>query len=265
MKGSDKWGQGKGPRIEIVLAALVVLALLGVYLLYAVGNGLTSGSQAGRVETVSTTGVSCNSAAIPQAAQLVQSDPRFASLSGGACYNYMGENASGGATVFYFNYYNGTIVYPCGTSPQELATSQIQAVVSSSGEVASVQMSDQSSLNAAPPCGPSAPQVEVVSVQDVESTIPAVPQLNVTLAASPAASPIASLDASLTLDGGSQLFQLVSAPSTLAPGHAVSKTEIVLSGVSFSADEVYPMRISGTFANGQAFSYTVHVQVAQVP
>ena len=265
MKGSDKWGQGKGPRTEIVLAALVVLALLGVYFLYTEGSALTSGSQAGRVETVSTTGVNCNSAAIPQAAQVAQNDSRFASLSGGLCYNYVGENQSEGTTVFYFNYYNGTIVYPCGTSPQELATSQIQAIVSSSGEVASVLMSNQSSLNAAAPCGPGAPQVVVASVQDVESTIPAVPQLNVTLAASPAASTIASLSASLTLDGGSQLFQLVAAPSTLAPGHAVSKTEIVLSGVSFSANEVYPMKISGAFANGQTFSYTVHVQVAQVP
>jgi len=265
MKGSDKWGQGRGPRIEVVLAALVVIALAGVYFVYSGGSGLTSGSQVGRVETVSTTGISCNSAAMPQAAQLAENDSRFAALSGGLCYNYMGENQSGGATVLYFDYYNGTIAYPCLTSPMDLATSQIQATLSSSAGVTSIQLGNQSALDAVLPCSTSPPAVGVVSVQDVESTIPAVPQLNVTLAASPEASTISSLSASLTLDGGSQLFQLVSAPSTLAPGHAVSKTEIVLSGVSFSADEVYPMKISGNFANGQPFTYTVHVQVAQVP
>jgi len=265
MKGSDKWGEGKGPRIELVLGALVVVSLVGVYLLYVGGRGETSVSQGGRTSTVSTTGVNCDSPALPLTAQVVQNDSRYAALTGGLCYNYMGENASGAAAVLYFNYYNGTIVYPCGTSPQELISSQIQAVVSSAGQFASAQVSNQTNLNSAEACGPDTPLVGVVSVEDVESTIPAVPQLNLTLAASTRAPPIVNLTASLTLDGGSQQFKLVAAPSTLAPGQAVSRTEIVLSGVSFSASEVYPLTISGTFDNGQAFSYLVQVQVAQVP
>jgi len=267
MKGSDKWGQGGGPRIPvaIILLALVAVSLVGVYFFFIESSKLSSASQTGEVTTISTTGVNCDSQAMPQTAQLVQSDSRFAALSGDLCYNYMGEGDLGGATVLYFNYYNGTIVYQCGASPQELITSQIQAVMSPSGELTSLQMGNQSAIGAPQQCGPDAPLVGVVSVEDVESTIPAVPQLNLTLAASPGAPPVATLDASLTLDGGSQRFHLVTLPSALAPGKAVSRTEIVLSGISFNADEVYPMTISGTFDNGQAFTYSVHVQIAGVP
>jgi len=267
MKGSDKWGQGGGPgiRVEVVLAALVVISLIGVYFYYIESSRQSSSGQTGGVATVSTTGINCGSDAMPQTAQQVQEAPQFAALGGNLCYNYMGGSASGGATVLYFNYYNGTIVYPCGASPQELIASQIQAVMSSSGALASVKMGNQSGINAPQQCGPDVPPVGVVSVRDVESTIPAVPQLNVTLAVSSGARPVATLDAALTLDGGSQQFQLVAQPSTLAPGKTVSKTEIVLSGISFNADELYPMAISGTFDNGQAFNYLVHVQIAQVP
>ena len=47
--------------------------------------------QVGKVETISTTGVQCNSDSMPQVAQTAQQDPRFASLSDGLCYNYLSE------------------------------------------------------------------------------------------------------------------------------------------------------------------------------
>jgi hypothetical protein len=108
--------------------------------------------------------------------------------------------------------------------------------------------------------------VWVVSVDDVESTIPAVPQLNLTLAAS-GGRPMTGLHAVLTLDGGFQTFRFngVTPSSPLKAPRSVSLTEIVLSGVSFSSGEVYPMTISGTFDDGQSFSYVVHVQIAHVP
>ncbi len=266
MKGSDKWGQGGGPsiRIEIILAALVAVTLVGVYFFF-VQNSRLSSSQTGGVTTVSTTGVNCDSDSMPETAQQVQNNASFEALTGNLCYNFMGENSSESAALLYFDYFNGTIVYPCGDAPQDLITSQIQAAVSSSGHVISVQMGNQSSLNAPQKCGPEAPLVGVVSVEDVESTIPAVPQLNVTIAATPGARTVATLSATLTLDGGTQRFQLVAPPSTLAPGRSVSKTEIILSGISFSADGLYPMTISGTFDNGQSFDYLVHVQIARVP
>jgi hypothetical protein len=266
MPGNDKWRQNDGPaiRLEIILAVVVVVSLVGASLLYIENSRLSSGNQMGGVTSVSTTGVNCDSDAMPLTAQQVQNDSDFVALSGNVCYNYVGENASGDATVLYFDYYNGTIVYPCGSSPRELISSQIQAVVSPSGEVTSVQMGNQSSLSVPPQCSPDAPLVGVASVESVGSLIPAVPQLNVTLVASPDALPVASLSAVLTLDGGSQQFQMVGPPSTLAPGKTVSKTEIV-SNITFNADELYPMRISGTFDNGQAFNYLVHVQIAQVP
>ena len=102
---------------------------------------------------------------------------------------------------------------------------------------------------------------------DVESTIPAVPQLNVTLGVPPGEGPVASLKAVLTLDGGSQTFRFggVTSASPLRALGSASSTEITLSNLSFNADEVYPMSISGTYENGQAFSYLVHVEIAQVP
>ncbi len=107
----------------------------------------------------------------------------------------------------------------------------------------------------------------MASVSDVESTIPAVPQLNVTLTVPAGGSPVASLKAVLTLDGGSQtfLFRSVTSASPLKPPGSASSTEIVLSNLSFNADEVYPMAVSGTYQDGQAFSYLVHVEIAQVP
>jgi hypothetical protein len=200
----------------------------------------------------------------------VEQDANFSALSTGLCYNYYGEAPTGGGSVtdtLLFNYYNGTIVYPCGTSPEELVSSQISAVVdSSTGLILSLQMSNGSALNPRVPCDPNSSPVSVVSVQDVESTIPAVPQLNLTLAANAGARPITKLVASLTLDGGKQVFQFdVSQNARLLPGQASSKIEIVLATVSFNPDEEYPLTISGSFDSGQAFSYSETVQIASIP
>ncbi len=268
MKGSDKWSQGKGPRIEIVLGALVAISLVGVYVFYVVNGGSTSSGQQGNVLTISTTGVRCGSGAMPQMAIQVEQDPRFTALSGGLCYNYNGQFPSGdGNVTLHFNHYNDTILYPCGTSPVEPVASRISAVVeASSGRILSLRMDNQSALNPQEPCGPNSRPVLVVSLQDVESTIPAVPQLNLTLAASKGATPITSLTASLTLDGGLQVFQFGASPTTkLMPGQAISRTEIVPGTLSFRSDEIYPMTISGSLDDGQTFSYTVQVQVAGVP
>ncbi len=265
MKGSDRWGQGGGPRVrvEVILAVLVAVSLVGVYL-YVESNGLNSGVQVGEVTTISTTGVRCFDSSMPQAAQTVEQDPAFVNLSKGLCYNYLGEALPPTMT---FAYYNGMIAYPCGDSPLQLPASEILVNVSASQTLLSAKLVNGTQVAYQhQECPPSIP-LWVVSVADVESTIPAVPQLNVTLAVPQGGSPVASLKAVLTLDGGSQTFRFggVTSASPLGPGRAVSSIEIILSNLSFNGDEEYPMAISGTFANGQAFSYLVHVEVAQFP
>jgi len=264
MKGSDKWGQGGGPRIraEIVLAALLAVSVAGVYL-YVESNGLDSGTQVGGVTAISTTGVQCNDSSMPQAAQTVENDPMFTNLSDGLCYNYLGESQA----AMTFAYYNGTISYLCGDAPLQLPASEILVNVTASQSVLSARLLSQSQIVSPHESCNSSNPLRVASVADVESTIPAVPQLNVTLSVPPGGSPIASLKAVLTLDGGSQIFRFASVTSASplrSPG-SVSSTEITLSNLSFNANEVYPMAISGTYEDGQAFSYLVHVEIAQVP
>ena len=263
MKGSDKWGQGSGPRVEIVLAALVLVSLVGVYFFYLETSGLNSGNQVGVIASVSTTGVACDSSNMPQAAQQAEQDPTFVSLSSGLCYNYVGESSG----VLTFAHYNGTITYPCGDNPLEPPESEILVSINAAQKLTSAKLIGPSEV--APQnetCDVSSP-VGVVSVQDVGSTIPAVPQLNLTLAVTPGGSPLASLRAVLTLYGGSQTFKFgsVTPSSPLTSGKSVSSTEIILSNLSFNANEVYPLTISGTFANGQGFSRQVHVQIAGIP
>ena len=262
MKGSDKWGQGGGPRIrlELLIAALVAVSLVGIYILYSQGSALSSGAQVGPVTTVSTTGIGCNDPSMPLGAQAVQQDPRFADLSDGLCYNYMGGNSS-----MTFAFFNGTVGYPCGDAPVQTPASLIEANLTSAQEVSGIQLVSPAAAPL-PTCGPPN-QLQVVSVEDVESTIPAVPQLNVTLAVPAGGRPVSSLQAVLTLDGGSQTFKFpgVASGSTLGPSKAASSTEIILSNLTFKANEVYPMAVSGTLAGGQAFDFVAHVQIAQVP
>ncbi len=264
-KGSDKWGQGGGPRIrvEVILAVLVAVSLVGVYFYYLEGRGL-SGTEQGGVTTVTTTGIGCNDSSLPPAAESVEANPTFLNLSDGLCYNYMGGSVP---SVMLFAYYNGTIAYPCGDAPFLLPASVIQVQTDGSGGVTAAQLVSPSA--AAPPaerCASAIP-LEVASVTSVESTIPAVPQLNVTLTVPVGGMPIASVQAVLTLDGGSQKFQFngVTATTPLTSPNSVSSTEIVLSDLAFSGNEVYPMTISGTYSGGQTFSYVVHFQVYGAP
>ncbi len=249
------------------MGVLVVISFLGVAFYYIETSGLTSTSQAGVVATVSTTGIRCNSDSLPHAALAAEHNASFTSLSNGRCYNYLGQSASQGSNnlILSFAYFNGTITYPCGTSPEQVPESEIQVVVAPDGRFVSAQAVTPPRHEQSGSCDPSIP-VRVVSLDDVESTIPAVPQLNLTLAAS-AGRPITGLRAVLTLDGGSQIFQVnrVSSSSPLKTPNTVSITEIVLSGVSFNSNEVYPLTITGTFDNGETFTFVAHAQVAHVP
>src|SRR2546426_9458575 len=97
MKGSDKWGQGSGPRVEIVVAVLLAITLLGVAFYYFESSGLTSTGQGVGVATISTTGILCGSDAMPQAAQTAVRDPTFIGLSKGQCYNFLGQSILAGS------------------------------------------------------------------------------------------------------------------------------------------------------------------------
>lgn len=266
MRGSQWEGKGgPGLRLEWVLAVVAVAVVLSAVaaFFYTQGSPPASAGQEYRITTITTTGIRCGGP-VPPSAQAVEQDPRFAQLAGGRCYNYMGENSSAGATTLTFDYYNGTVAYACGLRAEDLIAAQIRASTSSStGATSFVEADNGTALNPAPVC-PSTPPVAVVSVVDVGSLIPAVPQLNVTLAASPGAPLVDSLKATLTLNGTTQLFQFVAPPHTLATGE-VSKTEIVSSTAPFTSSALYPMTIAGTFADGQTFSYEAFVQVSGVP
>jgi hypothetical protein len=265
MKGSDKWGTGSGgPRIELVIGALLVISVLGVYLVYSDERGLTAGAQSGTVATITTTGLGCDSDGLPGNAQQVEQDTAFTNLSDGTCYNYLGETSG----VMTFASYNGTIIYQCGDVPLQVPQSEIEVDIAGAQNVTGARMvtAPVATGQASGPCDQPAP-VDVVSVEDDESTIPAVPQLNITLAAPAGAQSITSLQAILTLDGGSQKFEFggVSARAPLGPSMAASTTEIIDSNISFNQNEVYPMTVSGTFVGGQTFSFEAHVEIAQVP
>jgi len=224
----------------------------------------TSYSQVGAVVTVSTTGVHCG-LSLPQAAQAALQDPRFTAISNGRCYNYLGQvEEPGGNLTLTFALYNGTIAYPCGTAPEMVPESVIHVVVGLRGGVASVQ-SARPAPTSPGSCDPSV-AVRIVGVDDIESTIPAVPQLNVTLA-SAGSRPITDLSAVLTLDGGSQTFRFgtVSSNAPLTRDGSASTSGIILSSLTFASNEVYPMRVSGSFADGQTFSYVLHFQISHVP
>jgi hypothetical protein len=267
-KGSDKWGQGSGPRVDIVVAVLLAISVLGVAFYYLETRGLTTSGQGGGVSTISTTGISCGSDSLTPTVLAVERDPSFTALSGGRCYNFFGQSgpSGGNSSTLTFVHYNGTITYPCGTSAEQVPDSEIQAVVTTGGALVSALLVEPSGFSQAGACDESIP-LRVVSVDDVESTIPAVPQLNLTLASAAGGRPVTALHAVLTLDGGSQsfLFKGIAPSSPLAPGSFVSVVEIVLSGVSFSSSEVYPMTISGTFDDGKSFTYVAHAQIAHAP
>jgi hypothetical protein len=263
MRGSQWEGEGGGPGIGLERVLLVVGLIIGVSVVavyYAEVESPGGGVAGVAIQTITTTGVACGTGSIPQTAVAVEADPRFVALAGGLCYSYMGEDSSGGVPVLTFDRYNGTIVYECGTTAHDLVVGQIEANVTSDGAIGSIWAPDLS-LRPQHAC-PAPPPVSVVSVDDVSSLIPAVPELKITLQASPHAQAIATLRASLTLAGGAESFVFVAPPAALAPGGEVSKSQITS---TFSSEFLYPLTVSGTFADGQAFTVQAYVQVAEVP
>ena len=105
----------------------------------------------------------------------------------------------------------------------------------------------------------------VVSVTDAEALVPAVPELNLTLSSPVGPTHVTSLTAILALDGGYQRFDFKGATpaNPLSQDVRISAIEIV-TGLGFTADQVYPMTLEGTLSNGQTFSYSVQVQITGV-
>ena len=54
-------------------------------------------------------------------------------------------------------------------------------------------------------------------------------------------------------------------PLLLAPQGVDVSAVVIVTGLNFTADQVYPMTLEGTLGNGQTFDYTVQIQVADVP
>jgi len=246
----------------VVLSTLLTAA--GVYWIYLAEGGVTTVAPLGQVESVTTTGTPCTSDSLSSAVAGVESAPQFLSLSGGLCYDYMGEESGAGQTHVYRFYSFGPISYPCGTSPvQEPATEiKVTAVLDGTNLRNITSISEEAVTAASETCTSAAVPVQVVSLVSEEVTIPAVPQLNLTLY-SPSVQ-VSSLKAVVYLDGGTENFQFqsVTPSSPLASGGLVSKTQIVIGTVAFNGREIYPMTVSGTLVGGSTFSYTVHVQVA---
>ena len=207
--------------------------------------------------------------------QQIEGNPAFVALTDGLCYsftlNYSGESAGLGLATFVFNQYNGTIYYSCGTFPANLIVSQIQVTLfngTTFNEVDSMWLeNDTNQLNINEGCSPTAPPIFVQSVTLTPPYTPAGPTVEVTLRGGPGQSPITNLTAVLSLTGKNQTFQFsgVSPSSPLMAGQPASQTEVIVGPVSIDTNAIYPMTITGTFQNGQTFSYVVHVQIQNSP
>ena len=229
-----------------------------------------------------TTSTSCPTASWPSqvsisyqpVVQQIEQNPAFIGLTGGLCYsftlNYSGVSAGQSLATFVFNQYNGTIVYPCGYFPANLIVSQIQVTVfngTTFNEINSMWLeNDTSQLNVS-----SCPLTNYpVSVQSVILTppyTPAGPTVEITLRGNIEQMPITNLTAILSLTGRNQTFQFsgVNASSPLLYEQFRSQTEIIVGPVSIDSSAIYPMTITGTFENGQTFSFDVQVQVQSAP
>ena len=202
------------------------------------------------------------------AVQQIEQDPVFAALEGGLCYSYEGNSygTSHGEnlTTFFFNEYNGTIYYPCGTFPAKFVVSQMEVdTIFNANKIDGItdvgQENEWRALNMWS-C-PGLPPVLVHSVTLVPPYTPAGPTIQVKLSVEQA--PITNLTAVLSLDGKNQTFEFfgVSASSPLLQGQLASQTETVVGPVSVDTNATYPMTIEGSFQDGQTFSYPVTVQV----
>ena len=270
-KRSNKSGEGRGLRARALVVVLAIVLLVGVAVFFVESNSGAPQGQPGLITTVSATGVACDDPSMPQAAQQVEQEAAFTVISDGLCYNYLGQNTTeaAGATVMSFAYYNGTLVYPCGVSPLEVPQSVIQYTVDGGQAAGTLRAFDSSAIPdefyPRGPCGADTP-VRVVSVTDVGSLIPAVPQLNLTVTSPVGGPQVTGLKAVLTLNGGAQRFAFggVTVSKPLPQGLDVS-TVVIVTGLNFTADQVYPMTLEGSLSNGQTFDYTVQVQISDIP
>jgi hypothetical protein len=254
--------------VVFTVALVVVVAAVFGYLSYR--RSPATGTSTASVGTVATPGVSCEDPSLSAAAAKVEADSRFTQLSDGLCYNFVGVSdtaagTSGSTSVYTFDYYDGSVFYPCGTFPQALVASQIQADVLTNGSLLSVQNASRvngtSALNSGPVCGPNPPPVSVVSAQLVEVTIPAVLEVNLTLDARSAPLAVTQLTAVIVVPGGNQAiaFTGVTPGRPLSPGRAASQISIITGPASLVAGGVYDMAIDGRFQGGQTFAYTVQI------
>jgi hypothetical protein len=203
--------------------------------------------------------------------QQIEQNPAFVTLTNSLCYSFaLNANATyqgQSFTTFIFNQYNGTVIYPCGTFPAKLIVSQIQVNVILNGteinEIVSMDLNNETTGLNVSGCTSYLPPVWVHSVMLVPPYTPAGPTIEVNLYAAPGQTPITNLTAVLSLTGKNQTFQFsgVSASSPLLPGQLASQTETIIGPVSVDTNSIYPMMISGTFQNGQAFSYQVQIQI----
>jgi hypothetical protein len=270
MKTAMEGARGGKSRIVVVLTVALVVAVAAIfgYLLY--GSSAAVGTSTESIGTVVTSGVSCEDPSLSAAAIRVEADTRFTQLADGLCYNFIGvddssSGTSGTTSVYTFDYYNGSVFYPCGTFPEAVIASQIQAEVVTSGSVLSVQnaslVNGTSTLNSGPSCGPNPPPLLVISAQLVEVTIPAVLEVNLTLDAHFAPSAVTELSTVIVAEGGNQTiaFAGVTPARPLSPGQVVSQISIITGPGSFAAGGVYDLAIDGRFQGGQTFAYTVQI------
>jgi hypothetical protein len=260
---------GKRRNVAVFAVALVVVVAAAFgYLLY--GSSPAPGTSTAYIGTVATSGFSCADPSLSATAVQVEADPKFTQLSDGLCYNFVGVNdtaagTSGTTSVYTFDYYNGSVSYPCGTFPEALVGSQIQADVVTNGSLLSVRnaslMNGTSTLNSVAACGPKPPAVSVVSAQLVEVTIPAVLEVNLTLEARFAPAAVTELTAVIVVQGGNQTiaFTGVTPGRPLSPGQTASQISIITGPASFVAGGVYDMAIDGQLQGGQPFGYTVQI------
>ena len=259
-------GLGRWKRIgALVSVVLVAVVLIAAYSAHTFDTGGSSASTTTTVEAVASPGTACTDPSLPATVVQVEEDPKFVGLSDGLCYSFLGADSTGTTAEYTFDYYNGSVVYPCGNLPEELVVSQIRAQVVATGTQSTVQSvlldNDSSSLNAPGDCGATSPVVSVVGVQLVEVTIPAVLDVNVTLDARPADQPITSLSVVIMLPGANQTigFGRVTKGTPLLPGRSVSQISILGGIPNLVEGGVYAMTIEGQYQDGQSFEYSVQI------
>jgi hypothetical protein len=254
----------------VVATAVLILVATAAYVEVVASTARPSAAVAQQERTLSAPGEPCTDPLLPAAVLKVEEGAQFLGLSGGLCYSFVGESNStaggaGASTTYTFDYYNGSVVYPCGDLPQEAAASQIQVLAIANGSGATVQTArldgDASSLNAPTDCGPNPVPVSVVSAGLVEVTIPAVLEVNLTLDARSVEAPVTSLSAVISFPGDNQTVEFagVSGANPLAPQRSISQTTIITGGRGPVVGGVYDAVIDGRFQGGATFEFAVRI------